>query len=122
MRKYLRIGAAQQDMTLQQAKVYSYDKELRPAATFNTLQHQIEFHIALPLIHRTDPKQSGISHSLLEKLKHFELSLAQEPFPNSKFQLLYEFTLSSLQPDNKVEFKKLFGTYSARGLLSQEEV
>jgi hypothetical protein len=86
------------------------------------LQHQIEFHIALPLIHRTDPLQSGVGYALLEQFKHFELSMAQEHFPNSKFQLLNEFFLSIQTVADKAEIMTLFGVYRAKGLLNDEEM
>ena len=48
--------------------------------------------------------------------------MAQEHFPNSKFQFLYEFFLSIQTVADKAEIMTLFGIYRTKGLLNDEEM
>ena len=109
MRKYLRIGEAKQDMSLEEARVYRYQNEYQPEAGFSTLQQQTEFNLALTKIKRTDPADTGITHAMLESFKLFELRQSENNCgtQNSKYNLLLDFTTQLLAQENCNEEERM---------------
>ena len=61
-----------------------------PETGFRTLQHQIEYHLALQLIEHTLKEIGQETLQFLAEFKKFELS-KDEQVKNSKFTLLKEF-------------------------------